>query len=146
MRLRNNHATRREPPLITLLHRSQGPRGGPSGDTDDDDDGGIPQPGWQDRMPEVTSPRASGDTRVSGVNQEGDSPEAGEDSLAVDTHDDEETVTRAAFSARRLKPATSLPLSRNRCRGIGLRPSQKPVAPLPHILELHQPKFLPCLH
>ena len=35
-----------------------------------DDDGGIPQPGWQDRMPEVTSPRASGGTRVSGVNQE----------------------------------------------------------------------------
>ena len=71
----------------------------PTQDTDNDD-GGIPQPGWQDRMPEVTPPRASGDTRVSRVNQEGDSPEAGEDSLAVDTHDDEETVTRAAFSAR----------------------------------------------
>ena len=71
----------------------------PTQDTDDDD-GGIPQPGWQDRMPEVTSPRVSGGTRVSGVNQEGDSIEAGEDSLAVDTHDDEETVTRAAFSAR----------------------------------------------
>ncbi|KAK3804481.1 hypothetical protein RRG08_062999, partial [Elysia crispata] len=70
----------------------------PQEDTDNDD-GGIPQPGWQDRMPEVTPPRASGDTRVSRVNQEGDSPEAGEDSLAVDTHDDEETVTRAAFSA-----------------------------------------------
>ena len=64
------------------------------------DDGGIPQPGWQDRMPEVTSTRASGGTRVSGVNQQGDSPETGEDSLAVDTHDDEETVTRAEFSAR----------------------------------------------
>ena len=26
----------------------------------DDDDGSIPQPGWRGRMPEVTSPRASG--------------------------------------------------------------------------------------
>ena len=35
----------------------------------DDDDGGIPQPGWRGKMPEVTSPRASGGSRVSGVNQ-----------------------------------------------------------------------------
>ncbi|KAK3778149.1 hypothetical protein RRG08_064320 [Elysia crispata] len=54
MRLRDDHAARRKTPHLTLLHRSQGSGGGPSGDAHDDD-GGIPQPVWRGRMPEVTA-------------------------------------------------------------------------------------------
>ena len=66
MRLRNHKAVRRKPPHVTLLHRSQGPGGDPSGSRSNRDDGTLVLL-WPARPSSCPIPECNFVTSASGV-------------------------------------------------------------------------------